>query len=329
MGFPGGPGGGGFGGRGGGGLRGRGEGQFSRVGDEKYVRKASDRILLKRIMIYLGPYRRRIATLTTIMVASSLVSLVTPLLTKILLDQLVQPSMTVGDTLNLWLIAMIGVMLIQFGLNYFQNYLTAWIGNKTIYQMRKDLVLQLQTMSIQYFAGGETGTIMSRVIYDTDELSDFLGSAFPNLISDIVGVIGALLFMFILSRELALVSLLAISIMFVLPFFLRSYIRKAFRQTRAQLAGMTSVLQESVSGMRVVQSFTQEEKDMETFNDANLGTMKAGLRTAFLSGIFIIGVGLAQVTGTVTLLWYGTIQVVVGAITFGTLVAFQQLVISF
>ena len=308
-------------------------GRFSRRRDEQeqIERKVSDTVLLKRLMIYLAPYKRRIAALTVLMIGASIMSLITPLMTKMVLDRFILPGTTTGDMspLNLWLLAMIALSLIQFGLSYGRSYLIAWIGNKTIYQLREDMVAQLQVMSIRHFAEGETGRIMSRVTNDADTLSYFLGSGLVTVVSDLIAVVGALVLMFTLSIELTLLSLAVIPVMFVVPYAMRRYMRRAWRQTRTTMAGMTSAVQESVSGMRVVQSFTQEDRDMEIFSTASQETVRARLRATLVGGLFRVGVGLAQVVGTVALLWYGTIQIVNGNVTFGTFVAFQTLLMSF
>ncbi|MCD6263117.1 ABC transporter ATP-binding protein [Candidatus Bathyarchaeota archaeon] len=305
--------------------------RFTRREEEKLERKVSDIVLLRRLMTYLAPYKRRVIALTSLMIGAAIMSLVTPLMTKIVLDRFIPAGIEAGKTsvLNIWLLAMVALLLAQFGLSYGRQYLIAWVGNKTIYQLRGEMVSQIQEMSIRYFAEGETGRIMSRVTNDAEQLSYFLGSGLVSVVSDTIAVVGALLLMFTLSLQLTLLSFAVIPVMFLVPFFMRRRIRKAWRQTRVKIAGMTSVLQETVSGMKVVQAFTRESRDMETFNAVNLETVRARLRATLMAGLFRIGVGLAQVVGTVALLWYSAIQIVNGTVTFGTFVAFQTLLMNF
>ena len=252
-------------------------------------------------------------------------------MTQMVLDKFITPGMTTGDTsmLNIWLMAMAGIVLAQFGLNYTREYLIAWVGSKIVYDLRRDLVAQIQRMSIRYFSEGETGRIMSRVTNDVEELTHFLGMHVVSVVSEIIIVTGALFLMFTFSTQLTIISLGVMPLMFVLPIAMQRYMRKAWRQTRVKLAGMTSVIQESVSGMRVVQAFTQESRDAEIFNIANMETSKVRLRATLIAGVFGIGVGLTQVLGTVTLLWFGANLMVSGDLTFGTFVAFQGLIMSF
>lgn len=321
--------GGGFGG-GGGGPSGPG-GRFSREEEEKMERKVSDVVLLKRLMTYLGTYKMRVTLLLGVMVGSSIMSLVTPLMTKMVLDNFIVPGMTSGDKspLNLWLAAMAGIVALQFGLNYSREYLIAWVGSKIVYDLRRDMTSQLQSMSIRYFAEGETGRITSRVTSDVEELTHFLGMHVVSVMSELIIVVGALFLMVTFSPSLTLISLSTIPLMFIMPYLMRRYMRRAWRQTRVKMAGLTSVVQESVSGMRVVQAFTQENRDAEVFNVANKETTRVRLRATLISGVFGIGVGLAQVLGTVVLLWFGTTMMVNGEITFGTYVAFQSLIMNF
>jgi len=306
-------------------------GRFTTQDEEKYSRKVSDTVLLKKLIRYLATYKRRVIVLALLMIGASFMVLITPVMTKMVLDMFIIPGMTTGEKsmLNLWLLAMAAVVVAQFGLNYSREYLITWLGGKVVYDLRRDMTLKLQTMSMRYFAGGETGRIMSRVTNDVEELTHFLGMHLVSLISEVISVFGALVLMFIFSVDLTLVSLAVMPLMFVPPLFMRKYMRKSWRQTRVKLAGMTSVVQESVSGMRIVQAFTQEGRDAEIFGNANLETVRVRLRANLLAGIFGVGVGLGQVAGTIALLWYGSIMIVNRVVTFGTLIAFQSLVMNF
>jgi len=328
-----GPGGGGFGGGfGGHGVVFRGHGpQFTKDEEEKLERKVSDTVILKRLMIYVRPYRGRVLALMTLLLSTSAMTLVNPLMMKLVLDSFILPGMKTGESssLNLWLLVMIILAIIQFGLHYGREYLISWLGNSVVYQLREDMVLQLEKMSIRYFAEGETGRIMSRVTNDVGEISHFISSGLVTVVSELVAVIAAFFLMFTLSVQLTLVSFAVIPVMFLLPFFMRNYMWRAFRRSRVKIAGMTSVLEESVSGMRVVQAFTQENRDMGVFNTANLETVRARLWTTVVSGIVMMSVGFSEVAGTVALLWYGAVQIASGNITLGTFVAFQSLIMSF
>ncbi|MEM3041515.1 MAG: ABC transporter ATP-binding protein [Nitrososphaerota archaeon] len=322
MGFYGGPGG-GFGGPGG--------RRFTREDEEKYERKVSDIVLLRKLMRYLAMYKRKVIILVVLMTSASLMGLVTPVMTKMALDVFIIPAMKTGEksSLNIWLLVMVAVVVAQFGLNYSREYLIAWLGGRVVYDLRRDMFEKIQKMSIRYFAEGETGRIMSRATNDVEELTHFLGMHLISLVSEVIIVFGALALMFTFSLDLTLVSLAVMPLMFIPPMFMRKYMRRTWRQTRVKLAGMTSVVQESVSGMRVVQAFTQEGRDAEVFGHVNLETVRVRLRASLVAGIFGIGVGLGQVAGTVVLLWYGAVMILNGVVTFGTLVAFQSLIANF
>ena len=321
--------GGGMGPPGGGGMLMR--GRFTREDEEKMERKVSDSVLLRRLLTYLAYYRGRVIGLLGIMLGSSFAGLVSPLMTKIVLDNYITPGMVTGDTagLNLWLAGMAALVVSVFGLNYGREYLIAWVGSKIVYTLRKDMTAQIQAMSIKYFAEGETGRIMSRVTNDVEELTHFLGMHLVSVVSDVIVIVGALALMLSFSVQLTLISFASMPVMFVMPWLMRRYMRRAWRQTRVKLAGMTSVVQESVSGMRVVQAFTQEGRDAEMFNMANQETVQARLRATLIGGLFGIGVGFGQVIGTVALLWFGAVYMLEGVVTFGTFVAFQSMVMSF
>lgn len=323
MGFHGGPMGGGPGGI---------HGPFSTQSEEQKVeRKISDSVLIKRLLTYLTPYKVRLAALMVLMVGAALVGLASPIMTRIVLDSYIIPGMTTGQTsgLDFWLLALIGLVLVQFGLTYGRENLIAWLGNNVVFKLRDSTVSQLQDMSLRYFSESETGRIMSRATNDAEELSYFFSLAFVSVVGDTVALVGSLLLMFTMDLGLTLISLVVLPVMFLIPFIMRRYIGKAWMRTRVKMAGMTSVAQESIAGMRVIQAFAQEGRDMESFNIASQETVKARLWATVLSGVMMATVGLGQVVGTIALLWYGAMHIVDGTLTFGTLVAFQSLVMNF
>ena len=265
------------------------------------------------------------------MVFGSIVGLVPPLLTQVVLDDIIIPGMATGDESRLvgWLLTMSALAIGTWGLMYGRTYLISWLGNNTIFRLREDLVSKLQALSLRYFAEGETGRIMSRVTNDTETLSRFLGFEMIEVISESVTIFGSLLLMFSLDVNLTLVTLVILPVMLVVPLFMRKRMRRVFRQTRISIAGITSVLQESVSGMRVVQAFSRERQDADVFDTANLQNLRANLRAAMFMGTFRIGINVVRLTGTVVLLWVGATQIVAGNLTVGILIAFQLYLMRF
>jgi ATP-binding cassette subfamily B multidrug efflux pump len=265
------------------------------------------------------------------MVLGSIVGLVIPLMTQIVLDDIIIPGMVSGDKSSLggWLLIMSVLAFGTWGLTYGRTYLISWLGNSTIFRIREDLVSKLQVLSIRYFVEGETGRIMSRVTNDTETLSRFLGFEIIVVISEGVTIFGSLFLMFSLDVYLTLVTLVILPVMLIVPLFMRTRMRRIFRRTRTSIAGVTSVLQESVSGMRVVQAFSRERQDADVFDTVNLQNLRANLRAAMFMGTFRIGINLVRLTGTVVLLWIGATQIVAGSLTVGILIAFQLYLMRF
>ena len=216
-----------------------------------------------------------------------------------------------------------------WGMTYARTYLISWLGNSTILRLREDLVSKLQVLSLRYFVEGETGQIMSRVTNDTETLSRFLGFEMIEVLSEGVTIFGALFLMFSLNVDLALVTLLILPVMLLVPLFMRKEMRRVFRRTRTSIADVTSVLQESVSGMRVVQAFSRERQDAGVFDTVNVQNLRANLRASMFMGAFRIGINVTRLTGTVVLLWIGAAQIVAGNLTVGILIAFQLYLMRF
>lgn len=325
MGFHGG--GGGWGG-GPGGMH----GPFSTQSEEETMkRKVSDTVLIKRLLTYLYPYRGRLTALMVLLIGTALTGLAAPIMMKIVLDSYIIPGMTTGESsgLNFWLLIMLILVAVQFVMTYGREYLIAWLGSSVVLELRDTMVSQLQDMSIRYFSESETGRIMSRATNDAEELSYFFSLSFVSVVTDTVALVGALVLMAAMSWELTLISLVVIPVMFLTPFFMRTFIGKAWMRTRVKMAGMTSVAQESISGIRVIQAFAQEGRDMSSFNTANMETVKARMWATVLSGVMMATVAIGQIVGTIVILWYGAFHILNGTLSFGTFVAFQSLMLSF
>jgi ATP-binding cassette subfamily B multidrug efflux pump len=289
-------------------------------------RKVSDTALLKRLMHYIGPYRSRIALIVTTMVLTAICNMTSPYLQSIAINQII--ALGRFDAFYWWVPLFLGLAAVAVLANYLSLSNLVFVGEHIISELREDMMRHLQALSLRYFAEGETGQVMSRVTNDAEAVRVFFRMGISSIITDTVSLIGALIMMYILSPQLTLVSLVTIPIILGLTFGLGILSRKTFRKTRATIATLTSMTQESVAGMKVIQSFTKEQDIMESFDDAVKDNVDANVKAIRLAQFSMPMNSSLRVFGTVLILWSATLLFRSGALDvktqLGDLVAFLQ-----
>ncbi len=308
-----------------GGMFGGGARAFSRQEEEK-KRTVSDIVLLRRLFNYMGPYRRTLLFLVSAVVTSSLCNVSLPYLHRIAIDQIIGSGSF--DGFLWWTPLFIGIAALGFVAQYFQMYLTAFVGENVISELREAMVTRLQVLSLRYFAEGETGRVMSRVTNDAEALRMFFRTGITTIITDVVSIGGAIVVMLSFSVQLSLISLSTIPVIVVLTLVLGRLSRKAYRRTRTTIATVTSMTQEAVAGMKVIQSFTREEGTMDAFNRAQEENVQANLRASRVSLSYMPAISSLRVLGTVLVLFSGAALYQTGVLSvytqLGVLVAFLE-----
>ncbi len=290
-------------------------------GEEKSPRKVRDSVLIRRLISYLAPYKRQVtvAIITTLIAAAA--NFVGPLLLRVMIDTYI----SAGDVRGLTMMALLYVVVNIMGWlsSREQVYKVSWVGMKMVYRLREGGFSHLQALSLRFFAEGETGRIMSRVTNDVESIQELFGMAgIGVVISDLVTIIGVVAIMFYLSVELSLVSLTVVPMVAAVIVVFRKRSREAYLRSRRKVAGVYARLQEGITGVRVVQSFTREADNLQFFSQANIENLQANLQAARIASLFTPAVEILGALGTCIVLWYGGSQVMAGRMTLGIIVAF-------
>ena len=288
--------------------------------DEEYERKISDRVLMKRLVGYLLKSRRRLLIAIVAVLLASLTGIVPPYLLGVAIDNYI----TVGDFTGLTLISLIliGFYLVYWISDYQRTYQISWLGQNMVNEIRKQLFSHLQDLSFSFYDKSEAGRLISRVTNDTDTLSTVFAQGVVMVISDILTLVGIVVLMFLMNVRLTLVTLLIVPLLLVSTFAFQSRLRRAFRATRKKIAQVTSRLQESISGIREIQSFTRERDTIEVFRQANVENLQANVQAGKLFALLLPVIQIIGAFGTGIVLWYSGILMLSGGITVGVVVAF-------
>jgi ATP-binding cassette, subfamily B, multidrug efflux pump len=290
--------------------------------DEEILGKAYDTRLMKRLIKYLKPYKWHVVLGIFLSVIVSGMEAVRPWFTKYAVDTNIANNDKQG--LLITAVAFLGLLIFRGMVQYASAYLTQWIGQKTIYDLRMQIFAHLQNLSIKYFDSNPIGRLITRVTNDVEVLNEMFSSGIVMVFSDVFTIIGILWFMFSMSWELALLSLSVLPLLFYGTFLFRKKAREAYREVRLQIARINTFMQEHITGMIVDQIFNREKKSHEKFSEINASHRDANIKSIFYYALFYPGVDLIGAIAIGLIIWYAGIDALKGSLTIGTVIAFFQ-----
>jgi ATP-binding cassette subfamily B protein len=284
--------------------------------------KAYDSQLMKRLLQYVKPYKKWIILALAILIISTLLRLAGPVVIKLAIDKYI----AVGDAEGLGRLALLyaGILLVQFVATWGQIYLMEWIGQKAMYDLRMKVFKHVQGLTMDFYDRNPVGRIITRVTSDINSLNELFSSGVVNIIGDLFTIFGIVAVMFVINSKLAAITLVALPLLIAATIIFRIKVRHAYREIRRLIAKLNAFVQEHVSGVSVVQNFVQERKIFNRFKDINKELMGRHHKSIIYYAVFFPTVEIISAISLGIIIWYGGGQVIQGAMTFGTLVAFSQ-----
>jgi ATP-binding cassette subfamily B multidrug efflux pump len=290
--------------------------------EEEILGKAYDGVLMRRLLTYLKPYRRQVALGIVLSISVSSLEAVRPYFTKIAVD--VNIAQKDAHGLLITTLLFFAVMLFRGVVQYFNSYLTQWIGQRTIFDLRMQVFEHLQQLGLKFYDRNPIGRLITRVTNDVEVLNEMFSSGVVMVFSDVFTIIGILYFMFSMNWQLALVSLSVLPLLFYGTFLFRKKAREAYREVRLQIARINAFMQEHITGMMVDQVFSREKKSYDRFSSINGAHRDANIKSIFYYALFYPGVDLIGAIAVGLIIWYAGVEAIGGTITIGTVMAFLQ-----
>ncbi len=282
--------------------------------------------VLKRLFLLLTPYLKTIIISALLLIGRAGLELVPPLFQREIIDEIITARNL--TYLGVVIAALIGTyalnQLVQIGDNYVRHAL----GEKFIFDLRVRLYAYLQKMSLSFFERTSTGELMSRVTNDLSALENFVthGSALTAV--DFLRLVGGSLILFVLDWRLAALVMIPVPILALAFRHYNTKIRPVYRRVRARLGDINAKLQDNLSGIRVIQAFAREDVEYERFSKESERYYRARVKGIRYWSIFFPAIRFFAAMGTVVVLGAGSVMVVKGQLTLGTLVAFIAYITS-
>ncbi len=273
-----------------------------------------------RLLAYIKPYTRRLALAVVCIIMAAGANLYLPWIIKDMIDDVLMSK----DMVMLNLIAA-GILVVMFtrGVFYYgQSYLVSYVGQRVIIDVRSVLFRKFQRMPLSYYDKQQTGTVMSYITNDVAVMQSAIVDNLIELVTEGSILIGSLAMMIYLDWKLSLLTLMTIPLVgFAMKIFGRK-LKRSSTVIQERVAEITSLLQESISAIRVVKSFVRESYEIKRFEEQNWRNFQAAMKNVKLSSLLTPTVEFLAAIAVTFIVWFGGYEVVNGVITAGELVAF-------
>ena len=274
----------------------------------------------KRLISFIKPYWKRLGLAVICIIMSAAANLYVPWIIKDMVDKvLMNKDMML---LNLIAAGIVVVFLFRGIFYYGQSYLVSYIAQRVIIDVRELLYIKFQKLQLGYYEKKQTGTIMSYITNDVAALQAALVDSLIEMVTELSILIGSLIMMFYLDWKLSIVTLVVVPVIGQAMKVFGRKLKQSGALIQERTAEITSLLQESISGVRVVKSFAREDYEIERFQNQNNLNFKANMKSVQLSSLLTPTVEFLAAVIVAVILWFGGYQVVNGALTAGALVAF-------
>ena len=282
---------------------------------------------VKWLLAMLRPYRARVALMFGALILATAAALAPPYLAGKAIDS----GIRAGDVgaLNLIAAVFVATAILYALASYAQTYMTGWVGQRVLQDLRERIFAHVQRMSIGFFTRRSPGVLISRMTNDVQALDQLVTDGITTLFSSILTLIGVVAIMLALDVQLALVTFVTFPLLAIASVVFRIASAGAYRATREKIAAITAYLQETLSGVRVVRSFGQEPRHVGRMSELNEENREVNMRTVYLNAAYFPAVELLSAVGTAVILLYGGYQAVDGAIEIGIVVAFVGYLATF
>ncbi|MFA5012772.1 MAG: ABC transporter ATP-binding protein [Ignavibacteria bacterium] len=290
--------------------------------EEEALGKPIDSVIFKRLLSYFKPYKWYIVLAVSLTILISALAAVRPRLTPIAVDDMIVNKNLPG--LQLIVIILFGTLVLQGIIQYAMAYLTSWIGQKIIYDLRKKIYKHTINLNLKFYDKNPIGRLVTRVTNDVEVLYEVFSSGLVTAFGDILTIVWILYFMFSLDFELTLYTLAVLPFLVYATSIFRKAVRNSYRKIRVLIANINTYIQEHITGISVVQIFGKEKRTVDEFEKINREHTEENKKSIMYYALFFPVVEFLGAAAVGLIIWYGGGQVLQNAVSVGVIIAFVQ-----
>jgi ATP-binding cassette subfamily B multidrug efflux pump len=288
---------------------------------EEALDKVYDPKVARGLLQFVKPYTKQMLVALFFMIIVTAASVSGPYFVKLAIDNGITAKAPI--TLRNIVLIFLAVSIVQLFLNYLRVRIMSRVGQHVLYDVRTAMFDHLQKLSLGFYNRYSVGRVITRVINDVGTLREFITWAVLAIVRNALGILGTLIAMLTLNLKLSLLTFIVLPIMIWATFAFRNAARKSYRKVRAAVSWTNSTLAENVNGVRVVQAFSRQEKNYQTFKDyVNRYFFETRLDAAKVASVFTPIVDVLGAVATALVIYVGGTAVLGESITPGVLIAF-------
>jgi ATP-binding cassette subfamily B protein len=279
--------------------------------------------VLRRLMKFVLPYKGRFVSVVILTIVLGVLAPTRPILIQYTIDR----DVSVGDygamVQMMWIL--FGLLIVQFIAQYAHTYISGWLGQQVIRDIRARLYEHIISLRLRFFDKTPIGRLVTRTISDVETLAEVFSEGLAAMAGDLLQIVFILGFMFYQDWRLALLSLSTIPLLLISTYVFKEKIKVAFNDVRNAVANLNTFVQEHITGMNIVQIFGSEKREFEKFKAINEEHRQANLRSVLYYSVYFPVAEIIAAAGIGLLVWYGAKGVIDTAstgITIGKLIAF-------
>ena len=276
--------------------------------------------VLKRLFVFAKPYTRQFWFLVLLTSGVATLGPLRPLIIKMTIDNQVAN----GDYPGLvqMILLLVGLLVLSAIVQYYHTYLSGWLGQHIIRDIRVKLFQHLQKLRLKFFDNTPIGRLVTRNISDIETLAEVFSEGVAAMIADMLQIIVILSIMLYMDWRLTLISLSTLPILIYATYIFKEKIKVSFNEVRTAVSNLNTDVQEHVSGMSIVQIFNSEKREFDKFKEINEEHKKANIRSVMYYSVYFPVAEVIQAAGIGMVVWFGAGQVIQERIEMGVLIAF-------
>ncbi|GAA4301956.1 ABC transporter ATP-binding protein [Compostibacter hankyongensis] len=283
-------------------------------------KKVFDTRLLRRVFSFATPYRWQLWTAVALTVVLAVFAPLRPYLIQVTVDRYITGKL-LQMVVNITLIQ-IGLLLLETAFRFTFSYLTSWLGQTVVKDLRMTVFNKIIGLNLAYFDRTPIGTLTTRTINDIEAINDIFSEGLISIISDLLMIASILAVMFVTDWRLTLVSLSIFPVLIFATYIFKESVNKSFFRVRNAIADLNAFVQEHITGMFVVQAFAAEDKEYDRFSAINRRHRKANIDAIFAYSVFFPVVEIISAVSLGLLVWYGAARVLDYHGSFGVIISF-------
>ncbi len=301
--------------------------------EEERLGQVGDLGLWRRIIVYIGPHWRRVSVAIGLSLIITACELSLPYIIRQGIDRYIM-GRTMGLEARIGGLGELALLFLAisaagFVANFFQVVVLEWAGQKIMHALRQHVFSHLLTLRLAFFNANPVGKLVTRLTNDIQNMYEMFTSVIVTLFNEAVNMVGIMAILFWMNWRLALLLFSVIPVMLLITAWFGRLSREAFRKIRTRLARINAFLQETVSGMTVIQLFLREKDTNEKFKDLNWSHFRAAMYQIKVFGVFVPVIEVMSSVSMALIIWYGGGEMIRSHMTLGVLVAFISYIRQF